>query len=233
MMKFKTLLLIVFVTTISFSQNKNQEKSFIEVVGTSEKEIIPNEIYVDIFLKERMEKGNKLKLEILENQLKKELKNIGISENNLFISDINSVLSKTGWFTKEVLSTAKYTLKVEDSKKLKQFFDCLDELKITNVNITKATHSNITELRKQNRIAAIKAAKEKANYLLNAIDEKVGKPIKIKETDTNNNNFVFANNVQVYGYKSGNVSKFKRNKSIVQFEKITIQTSIYVKFEIE
>ncbi len=232
-MKFKTLLLIVFVTTISFSQNKNQEKSFIEVVGTSEKEIIPNEIYVDIFLKERMEKGNKLKLEILENQLKKELKNIGISENNLFISDINSVLSKTGWFTKEVLSTAKYTLKVEDSKKLKQFFDCLDELKITNVNITKATHSNITELRKQNRIAAIKAAKEKANYLLNAIDEKVGKPIKIKETDTNNNNFVFANNVQVYGYKSGNVSKFKRNKSIVQFEKITIQTSIYVKFEIE
>ena len=161
------------------------------------------------------------------------MKNIGISENNLFISDINSVLSKTGWFTKEVLSTAKYTLKVEDSKKLKQFFDCLDELKITNVNITKATHSNITELRKQNRIAAIKAAKEKANYLLNAIDEKVGKPIKIKETDTNNNNFVFANNVQVYGYKSGNVSKFKRNKSIVQFEKITIQTSIYVKFEIE
>ncbi|TMM29557.1 DUF541 domain-containing protein [Polaribacter aestuariivivens] len=233
MMKFKTLLLIVFVTTISFSQNKNQEKSFIEVVGTSEKEIIPNEIYVDIFLKERMEKGNKLKLEILENQLKKELKNIGISENNLFISDINSVLSKTGWFTKEVLSTAKYTLKVEDSKKLKQFFDCLDELKITNVNITKATHSNITELRKQNRIAAIKAAKEKANYLLNAIDEKVGKPIKINESDTNNNNFVFANNVQVYGYKSSNVSKFKRNKSIVQFEKITIQTSIYVKFEIE
>ena len=231
-MKLKTFAILLFISTVTFSQQNKAEKSFIEVIGTSEKEIIPDEIYIDIFLKERMENGKKVTLESLESNLKTELKNIGISEKNLFISDVNSVLSKTGWFTKEILSTAKYSLKIVNSKKLKQFFDCLDDLKITNVNITKATHSNIIELRKENRISAIKAAKEKAKYLLNAINEKVGKPVKINEIDTNNQNFTFANNINVSSYNSG-ISKIRSHKSIIQFEKIVLKSSVYIKFKIK
>lgn len=232
-MKQLTFILSLVLATSTFSQTNIQEKPFIEVIGTSIKEIIPDEIFLDIFLKERMEKGKKLSLEVLENQLKNELQRIEISVKNLFISDVNSVLSKTSWFSKEILSTAKYTLKVTDSKKLKKLFECLDDLKITEVNITKATHSKIIELKKENRIAAIKAAKEKANYMLSAINEKTGKPIKINEINRNNNDsFAFPNNMQVNRYTSG-VSKLKREKTIVQFEKIIIETSIYVKFEIE
>lgn len=232
-MKIKALLLILFITTIFHAQNSKQNQPFIEVVGSAEKEIIPNEIYLDIFLKERVENGNKISLDFLENQLKITLKNIGISENNLFISDINAVLSKTGWFTKEVLSTAKYNLKIESSKKLKQLFDCLEELKITEVNITKATHSNIIALQKENRIAAIKAAKEKATYLLNAIDEKVGNPIKINEIEAKHQNYAFANTLQVGRYETSGVSKIRQSKSIVQFEEIVLKSSVYVKFKIE
>ncbi|QTE21932.1 SIMPL domain-containing protein [Polaribacter cellanae] len=233
-MKYYKLIVFLFLTSVSYSQNNTQEKSFIEVIGTSEKEIIPNEIYLDIFLKERMEKGNKMKLELLENELKQALKNIGIPENNLFISDVNSVLSKTGWFSKEILATAKYNLKVNNSQKLKQLFDCFEELKITNVNITKATHSKIATFKKENRIEAIKAAKAKAKYLLDAIDEKVGKPIKINEIETHNNSFVAANHINAvsYGTSSG-ISKVRGNKSIAQFEKIVLKTSIYIKFEIK
>ncbi|WP_299670330.1 SIMPL domain-containing protein [uncultured Polaribacter sp.] len=231
-MNYCKLFVFLFLTTVSYSQNNSQEKPFIEVVGTSEKEIIPDEIYLDLFLKERMENGKKLNLESLENQLKQKLRSIGIPENNLFISDVNSVLAKTGWFTKEILSTAKYNLKVTNSEKLKQLFKCLEELKITNVKITKATHSKITALRKENRIAAIKAAKSKAMYLLSAIDEKVGKPIKINEIDTNHQNFAFANTINVEGYAAG-LSKFRSEQSVVEFEKIVLKTSIYIKFEIE
>ncbi|WP_439128525.1 SIMPL domain-containing protein [Polaribacter sp.] len=231
-MKIKTFAILLFITTVTFSQQNKVENSYIEVVGIAEKEIIPDEIYLDIYLKERMENGKKIALETLENILKNELKNIGIPEKYLFISDVNSVLSKTGWFTKEILSTAKYHLKITNSKKLKQFFNCLDDLKITDVNVTKATHSNMIELRKENRINAIKAAKNKASYLLSAIGEKVGKPIKINEIDANNQNYTFANNINVSGYNSG-ISKMKRNKSIVQFEKIIVKSSIYVKFEIK
>ncbi|QTD38641.1 SIMPL domain-containing protein [Polaribacter batillariae] len=233
-MKYYQLFVFFLLASVTYSQNFTQEKSFIEVVGTSEKEIIPDEIYLDIFLKERMQKGNKIKLERLENQLKQELKNIGIPENNLFISDINSVLSKTGWFSKEILSTAKYHLKVKNPKKLKQLFECFEALKITNVNITKATHSKIVALKKENRIEAIKAAKAKATYLLSAINEKVGKPIKINEIETHNPNFVAANHINVLGYGAGSgISKFRSNKSIVQFEKMVLKTSVYIKFEIK
>lgn len=231
-MKYLKVILFFLLIGSSYAQNNAQEPSFIEVVGTSEKEIIPDEIYLDIFLKERMEKGEKVKLESLENKLKQELKNIGIPLENLFISDVNSVLAKTGWFTKEILSTAKYNLKVVDAKKLKQLFECFDELKIDNVTITKATHSKITELQKENRITAIKAAKDKATYLLAAIGEKVGKPIKIHEIDTNNQNFAFANTITINEYSSG-ISKVRKEKYITQFEKIILKTSMYIKFEIK
>ncbi|WP_299016230.1 SIMPL domain-containing protein [uncultured Polaribacter sp.] len=232
-MKSKALLLFLFISIFSFAQSNSIVKPFIEVVGTSEKEIIPDEIYLDIFLNERMEKGQKVNLEYLENQLKQELKNLGIPENNLFIADVNAVIAKTGWFTKEQLSKAKYSLKVNSAVKLKMFFDCLDDLKITKVNIAKATHSKITELREENRINAIKAAKNKAIYLLNAIDEKVGKSLIVNEINNKNNqNFATANTLQVNNYSAG-ISKINRGQSIIQFEKIVIKTSIYVKFAIE
>ncbi|SHM98239.1 SIMPL domain-containing protein [Polaribacter sp. KT 15] len=232
-MKQLTFLFLLFLSSFILSQNSNLENSYIEVLGSSVKKVVPNEIYLDIFLKERIEKGKKLNLETLENQLKNALINIDISAENLFISDVNAVISKTGWFTKEMFSTAKYTLKVSSPKKLKSFFNCLDELKITQVNITKATHSKLTELKKENKIAAIKAAKEKAYYLLDAINEKLGKPVFIKETESNKNqNFANTSNLLLNGYTSG-ISKLKRNKTITQFEEIVLKTSIFIKFKIE
>jgi hypothetical protein len=82
------------------------------VTGIAEIEIVPNEIYLDISIKERSEKGKKLTLDFLENQLKTVLKSIEIPEKNLSISDVNAVLAKTGWWSEELFSVANYSLKV-------------------------------------------------------------------------------------------------------------------------
>jgi uncharacterized protein YggE len=88
-------------------------------------------------------------------------------------------------------------------------------------------------LKKKNKIRAIKSAKEKADYLLTAIGEKIGKPIVINEISKNNEpNYSFANQINVTGYGVSKVSRFEKNK-IVQFEKIKISSSIYVKFNIK
>jgi uncharacterized protein YggE len=233
-MKFSKLIILLFFSTTLFSQNhlNNEIKPFIEVVGKAETEIIPDEIFLNICIKERMEKGEKLTIKVLENELKRHLLKVGIPEENLFISDVNAVLAKTGWWKEEVLSIANYTLKVNGADKLKKLFEGFKKLKISEVNITKATHSNIIELRKKNRIKAIKIAKEKADYLLSAIGEKTGKPIMINETSKNTQqNYAFANQINVVGY---GISKFKSEKDkIVQFEKIKISSSIYVKFSIK
>lgn len=232
----KKILLIVFVlflvTATTLGQSNPQ--NLIEVTGIAEKEIVPDEIYIDIHLKERVERGKKLTLDFLENQLKQELKAIGIPEENLFIGDINAVLAKTGWWKEEVLSVAKYNVKVTNAERMKLLFERFKKLKISNVNITKATHSKIKEFQKENRIAAIKAAKEKATYLLTAIDAKVGMPIYVRE-----------NNVNIYQPRMANMSSLKvrgmasleDNKpikaSVVQFEKIKLSSSVFVKFLID
>lgn len=227
---------IAFIISINtFGQITNTEKPIIDVTGTAELEISPDEIHIDLCLEEYMESGKKITLNILETNLKNELANAEIPVSNLYISDVNSVIAKTGWFTKETLSTGNYTLKVTQVAKIKEVFKIFEKLKITNANITKATHSQIVVLRKNNRIKAIKAAKEKANYLLNAIGAKAGKPLKVEEITENQQNFSninYARNTNSYNISS--LSKTKReSKGIVQFENIKITSSIHVIFEIQ
>jgi uncharacterized protein YggE len=231
MKKLKFIFFLLFTSAV-LAQTTIQQP-YIEVTGTSEIEIIPDEIYLDICVQERIEKGEKLTIDILENQLKSVLRNIGIPEKNLSISDVNAVLAKTGWWKEEVLSIANYTLKVNGATKLKKLFESFKNLKISQVNITKATHSNIIEIKKKNRITAIKMAKEKADYLLSAIGEQTGKPKIINELVNNNQNFINANFIS--GYASGNsMSKMRSSKNkIVEFQKIKIKSSIYVKFNIK
>lgn len=231
MKKIKLIIFLLFTGTI-LAQNSTQQP-YIEVTGIAETEIIPNEIYLDIQIKERIEKGEKLTITVLENQLKSTLRKIDIPKNNLSISDVNAVLAKTGWFKEEILSIANYTLKVNGASKLKLLFESFKKLEISEVNITKATHSNIIEIKKRNRITAIKKAKEKADYLLAAIGEKTGKPIIINELANNNQAFVNANFIN--NYSSGNsISKVRGFKNkIVEFQKIKIKSSIYVKFQIK
>lgn len=232
-MKAIQTLIILFFTTIIFGQSLKNDSPFIEITGNAELEISPDEIYLDIRLKERMKNGKKIILTDLENSFKKELEIIGIPRTNLFISDINSVISKTGWWSQEVLSIGKYSLKITSPQKLKKVFEIFKKLNITDTRITKATHSKLAFYKKKNRISAIKAAKEKAKYLLNAINATIGKPLKINETEHQLQDFAQLNHLNTAS-EYGNTSKVKSyRKDIIQFENIKLTSSIYVVFEIK
>ena len=93
-------------------------------------------------------------------------------------------------------------------------------------------------LRKEIKIAAIKAAKNKADYLLTAIGEQTGKPLIIKETVENkissnvNVNFRGSRSNETYYYIDG-IKVKDSDENEIQFQKIKIQSSIYVKFSIK
>ncbi|MCT4699110.1 SIMPL domain-containing protein [Tenacibaculum haliotis] len=232
-MKAFHIIIFLFLSATFFGQTLKDSKPFIEVTGSAELEISPDEIYLDLRLKEKMKNGKKITLTTLENTLKTALEAIDIPKTDLFISDINSVISKTGWFSEEVLSIGKYSLKVTSPDKLKKVFEVFKKLKITDTKITKATHSKLTFYKRENRIAAIKAAKEKANYLLNAINSSTGKPLKVNETAHQLQNFAQLNHLNITSEYSS-ISKTKNyRKDIVQFENIKLTSSIYVVFEIK
>ncbi len=234
-MKKAILLLILFTSTFGFSQHHNStlNKPYIEVTGKAEKEIVPDEIYISITLKERMVRSKKVTIQQQENDLKKQLSMIGIPVENLSIADVNATILKTGWFSKDILATANYTLKVGDASKLKKVFETFKKSKVHRSHIQKVSHSKITELKKQNRIAAIKAAKEKASYLLDAVGEKVGRPMLVNENTYHNGIGRNFNASNVYAKAGGFYNDKAKEEIPVQFEKIKITSTIYVKFEIK
>ncbi|UTW66210.1 SIMPL domain-containing protein [bacterium SCSIO 12643] len=227
---------LMLFTTSAFAQMTPEvptKKNYIEVVGNGELEIIPDEIYISITIRERQEGKKKITVESQEVDLKNAVKELGIPMENLTLSDANADYVKVGWTKKDVVSKKSYTLKVADATTVGKVFEKLDALKILDAYISHVSHSKIEEFKKQVRIMAIKAAKDKAEYLLAAIDEKMGNPIVIYEQNSVPNlprKLMNLRGVSIAS-EADYVDGIKQLPEI-QFKKIKLQSSIYVKFEI-
>jgi len=213
------------------------DQPYIEVSGTAEKDVIPDEIYIGITIKEKYVNREKITIEEQEGKLKLLIQSLNIDMSNLSISDADADYVRVSWQKKDVLTKKNYSLKVSDAASVSKVFQGLDNLEITEANIDKVKYSKIDSLRKEVRVLAIKAAKDKADYMLAAIGEKTGKPLIINESVT-----LPTSNVAGYmrGQRSeGNVVyidgiKVKENiENEIQFEKIKIQISVYTKFGIQ
>lgn len=215
--------------------NPSIEKDIIEVSGKAEKEIMPDEIYVKITLKEKTESREKITIEQQEEKLKKAVLNAGIDLKNLAISDVNSSYIKVRWNAKDVITQKEYMLKTSTPQQLRLLFSELNKIEVKEADIDHVSHSKIDSLTKAVRIDAIKAAKDKATYLLNAINEKVGSCILVQES--NPQFYINANALSNNSYTTYNYSPSKLlSESIFEdigFQKINIEYSIYCKFEIK
>ena len=151
--------------------------------------------------------------------------------SNLYLSDVNADYVTVRWKKKDVLTKRVY-FKVKNAIELGRMFQELEKLEITDAFISKVNHSKIDSLRKEVRILAIKAAKDKADYLLTAIGEQTGKPLIITE----NPQTIFGSEIQVMASRNvvSSLKKVYDNKETeIQFQKIKLTSSIYVKFSIK
>lgn len=229
-----SFLLGVAITSLGIGQPQQiqqDDRPFIEVTGTIEKEIIPDEIYIRIILAERLEGKTKISKEKQETDLKNAVQSLGIDLSNLRLKGAMASYQKIKWAKKDVMARSEYLLMVKDAKTVGQVFDKLDALKITNARISKVDHSKIKAYKKETRISAIKAAKEKADYLLEAIGEETGMPLIIREQYPNS---LRSNNQNYLAIANGSINQIAdMGPNDLQFEKIIVRTSIYVKFTIK
>lgn len=178
-------LLFVFLMIPAFSQDSPFVKK-IEVMGSAEKEIVPDEIYLSVSLREYKLKNNDIvSIEKLENQLARAVKEMGVKEEDF---QIENIYGNNYWWRKkkedpEFLATKRYRLKLNDLNKVNNLLSKLDPLGVENMNISEYSHSRIEEFRKELKVEALKAAKEKAQYLVESIDQELGEAIEIYETE--------------------------------------------------
>lgn len=159
----------------------------IEVTGSAEEEVLPDEIYVSISLREYFkDKDNKNKTDImvLEKQLQKAVEEAGIPKENLMVGNINGYRESFGRKKPTIfLESKNYVVKVPNLYKIDGIIAKVDEKGVASTNIERYEYSKIEALRQATKIKALQAAKAKAKYLLEGIDEQLGEALEIYEID--------------------------------------------------
>ena len=225
----------VIISMNVFGQQPNQvEKPFIEVSGTAEKEVVPDEIYIKVTIRERFENKEKITVSEQEEKLKAALSEVNIPMSDVSMMDAGAGYTRVRWRVKDVVTQKNYQVKVATAEKVSEFFLQLDKINIQDAHIFRVNHSKMDSLRKRTRILAIKAAKEKADYLLNAIGEKVGKPLIVREVQQPYDYSLENNRTNVVQIREPNPYADGDDAfgGEVQFRTISIKFTVFVKFEI-
>lgn len=229
------------VLTFSAAFSQNGEKNFIdqhyiEVTGKAEMEVAPNEIYLKIIVNEKDFKGKK-DLQEIEKSMTKKLSEIGIDvSKQLAVKDMASNFQKYWLKGTEINSSREYQLMVKSAAIAGQVIQELNSMGISNISVEKVENSQIQKYRTEVKTMAIKAAKEKAVALTDAIGQKIGKAIYIQELNTQVYNAFQGrirgvSNILVKGY--GNSGELKTEQPDIEFEKIKLEYSILVRFALE
>ncbi len=236
MKKIIVLLVAILAHSVLFGQQKNFiDQNYIEVQGSAELEVTPDELYVVIKIHEKDKKDSQ-PLEQIERQMLDRLKGIGIDlQKEISVKDYVSNF-KYYWLKKsDILKSKEYEIVVKDMAILGKIYSELEKIDISNIKIDRVSHSEIEKFRRQVKIDAIKIAKEKASEMTEAIGQKITKAIHIQENTSNlYTNFNVAN-IMVQGSRSFSPSydEDKIDLPTIEFQKIKLSYSVLARFEME
>lgn len=230
-----SLAAICALTMTYVAQTPLDQRRVIEVTGSAERWITPDEFTFKITLFERIENKQKITIEQQETALRNELSALGVDvAKDLSVFDISSAYFRQKK-VRDVLGSKDYRLKLRDLNRIARLQEMADRLNVSKLELIDTEHSDITRLRRETKMDAMKAAKDKADYLLGAIGQRAGKPVFIKEEDEESpptmGSNVSANTSKRLSY--GVVDKTAANDDALSFSQIRLRYVIVAKFEIE
>lgn len=193
-MKKTTLLLATVIIILSVHAQTNTQPGCypfpktISVTGSASMEIIPDEIYVQVDLREYKKKGeDKTELEKIKTGFLANCRSVGIADNDISVASYDGYNLANIWQRRkkdpELLASISYQVKFNNTKLIDDLVNKLDDQATNNFRITRTSHSKIVDYRKQLKVQAVKAAREKAVYLTEAVNEQLGQAIEINEPE--------------------------------------------------
>jgi uncharacterized protein len=214
----------------------------ISVTGSAEMEVIPDEIYVQVDLREYKKKGEeKTDLEKIKNEFLASCKAVGIADSNIAVASYDGYNMANIWRRRkkepELLSSIAYQIKFSNTKLIDDLVSRLDDEATNNFSIIKTSHSKIIEYRKQLKISAVKAAREKAMYLSESVNEQVGSAITITEPEESSSSDILSGRYKSnINYSNGLISKvdgYSINDNGVDYRKIKLRFEVKVLYALK
>lgn len=187
-MKTILFLLMLSILTIMPLQAQTSDR-YIEVTGTSEIEIVPDKIHYILEIREYFEEEfdgkskpeeyhTKVPLSQIEQELRQILNEAGIVQNAIRTQEVGDYWRKQG---QDFLVSKKFDITLQDFKQIDEIVKRIDTKGINTMRIGELENRDMLVYHQKGKIEALKAAREKATYLVEALGEKLGRVIRIVE----------------------------------------------------
>ena len=226
-MRIKVLLFAIsLLATLSLQAQTNGR--YIEVTGTSEMEIVPDKIHYLIEIREYFkeefdgkskpeEYRTKVPLAEIEQGLREALANSGIPQNAIRTQEIGDYWRQQG---QDFLVSKKFDITLTDFNQINEIVKRIDTKGIHTMRIGELENNDMSAYHQQGKIEALKAARRKATYLVEALGKRLGEVIRIVEKDSGNvSPFAQSNVMSSDAASFDNFRTIKKNYSmLVRFE---------------
>ena len=226
-MRIKVLLFAIsLLATLSLQAQTNGR--YIEVTGTSEMEIVPDKIHYLIEIREYFkeefdgkskpeEYRTKVLLAEIEQGLIEALANSGIPQNAIRTQEIGDYWRQQG---QDFLVSKKFDITLTDFNQINEIVKRIDTKGIHTMRIGELENNDMPAYHQKGKIEALKAARRKATYLVEALGKRLGEVIRIVEKDSGNvSPFAQSNVMSSDAASFDNFRTIKKNYSmLVRFE---------------
>ncbi|WP_306351163.1 SIMPL domain-containing protein [Flavobacterium sp. '19STA2R22 D10 B1'] len=234
-MNYLKITFLLLVTTTVFGQSKNFiDAPYIETSAKVDTLVSPDKIYLNILISEKDTRG-KVSVEDLERKMTDKLKSLQIDlAKQLTLIDLSSNFKKYFFKQQDIQKSKLYSLLVYDAKTAGQVIVALENESISNIILEKTEYSKIESLKLLLKSRAIIKAKQTANAMITPLNQKVGTPLFISDTNSNITNFLqgSANGISIRGVRSM-MPEYNSNTEEIEFKKIKIEIEVYAKFKID
>lgn len=237
-----TAFLVAVTTSRSQTPSPNPFPKTISVSGSAEMEVIPDEIYVNITLREYQKKGaDKKELEAIKTQFLESTRAAGLPDSAVSIASFTGYSNYYAFRRRkkdpDLMASITYQVKFSNSKTMDALVDKLDDEATQSFQIVRTSHSKMQSFREQLKIKAIQAAKNKGTYLTEAINEKLGPAITIVEPDESGVRPVPIDNTRLSQANAVNGvfmdMNFKNTITEIDFQKIKLRYEVDVVFALQ
>lgn len=185
-----SVFIISLLVTLSLQAQTNER--YIEVTGTSEMEIVPDKIHYLIEIREYFkeefdgkskpeEYRTKVPLSEIEQGLRGVLAEAGIPKNAIRTQEIGDYWRQQG---QDFLVSKKFDITLTDFNQINEIVKRIDTKGIHTMRIGELENNDMLAYHQKGKVEALKAARRKATYLVEALGKRLGEVIRIVEKDS-------------------------------------------------
>ncbi len=185
----RRLLFFAAMMLLSLRCFAGDEGRYIEVSGTAEVEIVPDEIHYIIEMKEYFEEefdgkskpedfATKVPLDVIEQQVRRVIKDAGVPADAVRTEEIGNTWRERGM---DFLVSKRLDITLSDFETIERIRKGLDTRGINAMYIGELKNKNMAEWHEKGRTEALKAARNKAEYMASAAGCRLGRVMRIVE----------------------------------------------------